>query len=408
MSVRQHLKTVSIIGLLLTLVLSTPCSAKDATDSDEKNVIKSYNKTGLQLYRRLKEESRNLVISPYSIGTAMSMALSGARGDTGNEMKKVLNQTIPRGRIDSANSNILEKMSRFQEGKDIELSTANALCLTPDAALVHQDYKALISTKYHAEIFRAQNVDPINAWISKKTHGKIDRILEKLSDNSVCVLLNAIYFKGLWAAQFDKKLTRPGTFYTMENKAVSVPMMHQTAKYSVAEHDDFMAVAMPYKVDSLVMVIVLPRERKGLSRVEHKLSAELVQSVLMSLESRKPSKVMMSLPRFRISFGASLIPAFQSAGIQLAFSPKKADFGGVTGQHNASGLIWIDQIQHKAFLEVNEEGSEAAASTAVEFATRSAPRVTRFQVDHPFLFLLVDKTANAILFMGRVNNPNHL
>ena len=407
MSLIQHFKTIAIPGLVLALVLSVPCSAKDATASDEKKVIESYNKTALQLYRELKEESQNLVISPYSIGTAMAMALSGARGDTKKEMMKVLNQTVPRKRMDSANAKILDKMSRFQKEKDVVLLTANALCLTPDGALVHQGYKTLLNTRYHAEIFRAQNVDPINAWVAKKTHGKIDKILEKLSGNSVCVLLNAIYFKGFWASQFDKKLTRPAKFYTMEDKALSVPMMHQTAEYSVAKHDDFMAVAMPYKVDSLAMVIILPKERKGLSKVEHKLSAEIVQSVLSDLERKKPTKVMLSLPRFKIEFGASLIPSFQSNGMQLAFSPKNADFGGITGRDNALGLIWIAQIQHKAFLEVNEEGSEAAAVTAVEFVTKSVHRIirSRFQVDHPFLFLLVDKTTNAILFMGCVNNP---
>lgn len=405
MSVIQNSRTIAISGLVLALLLSVPCSAKDTTDSDQKAVIESYNKTALQLYRGLKKEPRNLVISPYSIGTAMAMALSGARGDTEKEMRKVLNQTVPRERMDSANAKILDKMNRFQKEKDIVLSTANALCLTPDGALVHQDYKTLLSTKYHAEIFRAQNVDPINAWVAKKTHGKIAKILGGLSANSVCVLLNAIYFKGLWASQFDKKLTQPGKFYTTQDKPLSVPMMHQTAEYSIARHDDFMAVAMPYKADSLAMVVILPNEKKGLARVEDKLSVKMVQSVLSDLEKNKPAKVMLSLPRFKIEFGASLIPAFKSDGMKLAFSAEKADFGGITGRDNALGLIWIAQIQHKAFLEVNEEGSEAAAATAVEFATRSKSRITRFQVDHPFLFLLVDKTTEAILFMGCVNNP---
>ncbi len=401
----HNFKTAAIPLFVLTFLISIPCNAKEAIDSDEKKVITSYNKTALSLYQSLKEESGNLVMSPYSIGTAMSMALSGARGATEKEMKKGLNQAIPRERIDSANSKILNRMSRFHRGKDILLSTANALCLTPDAALVHEDYKALLRTKYHAEIFRAKSPDPINAWVEKKTRGKIDKILEKLSANSVCVLLNAIYFKGLWASQFDKQQTHPGNFYTIDNKTVSVPLMNQTAKYAVTKHDDFMALAMPYKVDTLEMLILLPNDRNGLRKVEDKLSAEMVQSVFNNLERATPRKVILSLPRFKIEFGASLIPAFQSNGIHLPFSSGKAEFGGITGRNNALGLIWIDQIQHKAFLEVNEEGSEAAASTAVEVATRSTPRMTRFQADHPFLFFLVDRTTDSILFMGRVSNP---
>lgn len=397
----RHSRT-AISGL--ALLLSVPCMAEDAAGPDERAVIESYNKTALQLYRELKKESQNLVFSPYSIGTAMAMALSGARGDTEKEMTKALNQTIPRERMDSANSSILDRMSRFPQGKDVVLSTANALCLTPDGALVHRDYETLLSAKYHAEIFRARNTDPINAWIARKTHGKIDRILEDLSPNSVCVLLNAIYFKGLWASRFDKTATRPGDFYTTGGKALSVPMMNQTAEYPMVRRDNFMAVAMPYKVESLAMVIILPRERDGLAGVERKLSTGMIESVLRDLERSKPAKVMLSLPRFKIEHGAGLIPAFQSNGMRLAFSPKDADFGGITGRNHALGLIWIAQIRHKAFLEVNEEGTEAAAATAVEFVTRSA-MIARFQVDHPFLFLLVDKTTNAILFMGCVHNP---
>ena len=159
-----------IPGLVLALVLSVPCSAQENTVSDEKKIIESYNKTALQLYLELREDSQggNLVISPYSIGTAMTMALLGARGDTEKEMAKVLNQTISKEQINLANSKILAKINRFGAEKDVVLSTANALSLTSDAALVHQDYKTLLKTKYHAEIFRAQNVDRINAWVAQK------------------------------------------------------------------------------------------------------------------------------------------------------------------------------------------------------------------------------------------------
>ncbi len=406
MSRTRHLRTIVIQGLVLALVLSASCSAREeAGGPDEKAVVQACNTTAIQLYGGLKKDSENLVISPFSIGTAMSMALSGARGDTEKEMMKVLNQTVPRERMDSAHSKILARLNRFEKGKDVVLSTANALCLTVDSALVHKDYRTLLSTKYNAEIFDAHNVGPINAWVAKKTHGKIDKILEKLSANSVCVLLNAIYFKGLWASQFDKKLTRPGEFFTTEGKTLSVPMMHQTAEFSVATRDGCMAVALPYKVDSLAMVVILPTERKGLPGIEKQLSAAFVQAVLDDLGKHHPTKVALSLPRFKIEFGADLIPAFQSEGMKLAFSAEKADFGGITGRDTSLGLIWIAQIKHKAFLEVNEEGSEAAAATAVELQTKSVPRITRFLADHPFLFLLVDKATNAILFMGCVNDP---
>jgi serpin B len=162
---------------------------------------------------------------------------------------------------------------------------------------------------------------------------------------------------------------------------------------------------MPYKTDPLSMVIFLPKERNGLAGIEQKISMAMVRSVLCDFEKNKPEKVMLTLPKFRIEFGSGLKSAFQTLGMKLAFSDQ-ADFGGITGRENTPGLIWIGQIQHKAFIEINEEGSEAAAATGVEFITKSiSPKITRFNVDHPFLFLLMDKTTGAILFMGRVNNP---
>lgn len=405
MSLMKDLKVFAMAGIVLVLLLSAPCSAQKDTHSDEKEVIESYNKTALQLYGELRKKPGNIVISPYGIGTAMAMALSGARGETGKEMAKVLNQTLTRERMDLANAKVLEKMGRFKNGKQATLSVANALCLTTHGSLVDPLYRKLVNTKYAAEIFEAKDVNPINAWAAAKTHGKIDKILKDLSANSVCVLLNAVYFKGLWASRFDKKLTRPGSFYTTGDKTLSVPMMYQTAEYPVVENDDFMAVALPYTINLLTMVIILPNERTGLATVEEKLTINTVQSTLNDLEKSKPTKVMLGLPRFKIEFGSSLIPIFEVLGMKLAFSGK-ADFGGVTGRDNSLGLIWIAQIQHRAFLEVNEEGSEAAAATAVEFVTKSEkPSVTKFEVDHPFLFVLVDKKTNAILFMGRVNNP---
>jgi serpin B len=403
MSAIQPFKTIVVKGLLLALVLSLSYTDKKANGYDNIEVIRSYNKTALQLYRELKNESKNIVISPYSIGTLMTMAFSGSQGDTEKEMKRVLNHTISRERIDSANSRILDYMSRVQKGEDLVLSIANALSVPGDVGIVQEAFINLLNTKYRAELFTGQEVDPINAWVSKKTHGKIVNILEKFNPNSGLVLLNAVYFKGLWASPFDKTLTYPGKFYTTVDKALPVPMMRQSENYSVIKHDDFMAISMPYKVGSLAMIIVLPNETEGLARVEEKLTFETVESAIDDLERGRRTNVDLSLPRFKIKFDAGLMPAFKALGMRLAFSKKKADFGGITGRDNDLGFIWIDQVHHKVIFEANEEGTEASASTIAKLDIKS--RRTKFQVDHPFLFLLVDNATNAILFMGRVNNP---
>ena len=373
--------------------------------TDEQAVVQAYNESALNLYQTLDKGMGNVVISPYSIGTAMSMVLSGARGDTEREMAAVLKQTIPRERIDAAHRRVLEIVNRFQDREDVLLAVANALCLTVESALVDDRYQERLRTGYAAEVFAAQSVGPINAWVAKKTRDKIDEMLQTLDPNSVCVLLNAIYFKGLWAYPFDKAETRPGAFYTSEGKRLSVPMMHQTTDYALLKQDEVTALAMPYRDPSLAMVILLPNDRTGLARIEDRLTLDTIQPILSNLERRWLDEVALTLPRFEIAFDASLVPPFKKMGMRSAFSSERADFAGITGPGSEPGTIWISQIKHKAILEVNEEGSEAAAATAIEFATLSIPMTIPFLVDHPFLFFLVDRTTQAILFMGRVTDP---
>lgn len=391
--------------VLFTLFIVGSGLHAHAIDADAKSVIASYNQMAFDLYRQVQQDKDNLVVSPYSIGTAMSMARSGARGRTDGEMAEVLHYSIPADQVDSANAAIYDRLNSLQKGTGIQISTANALCHTLHPSLVAPGYRELLTAKYRAEVFAAENVDPINAWVRDKTEGKIDKILEKLSPNSVCVLLNAIYFKGLWNSQFKESATLPGEFHVTEAQAVSVPTMRQTSGFRLVERENFRALLLPYQGEALAMVLVLPKERTGLPATEKSLSSSGVEALLNDLQAQNPDKVRVTLPRFKIESSCNLVPAFQNLGMDLAFSAEKADFGGITGKENAPGLIWISQIQHKAFIEVNEEGSEAAAATAVEFMTRSSFGMAKFEADHPFLFFIVDSEATAILFMGRVRNP---
>lgn len=180
-------------------------------------------------------------------------------------------------------------------------------------------------------------------------------------------------------------------------------MMHQTEKYSLVEYDDFSVLSMPYTAGELAMVIVLPKKRTGLATVEKALDTTKVESLLNDLNEAPPRETQLSLPKFKIEFGTGLIPAFQSLGMKRAFS-LQADFGGITGHDGGLGEIWISQIEHKAMIEVNEEGSEAAAATAVGAVLGGGLHIPSFTADHPFLFLLVDRSTEAILFMGRVSD----
>jgi len=333
------------------------------------------------------------------------MVHSGARGETAAEMAKVLNQTLPREQMDAANAALLERLNRRGDGDACQLSVANALCLTTGGQLVAQTYRDLLAAQYGAEVFSGQDVTPINAWVAKKTAGRIEKILEGLSPNSVCVLLNAIYFKGQWASEFDKADTADAWFYTAPDTKVWIPMMRQKAKYSLVEHEGFQAISLPYRTQPLAMVVILPKEKLGLAEVEEELTHDSLQATFKKLKRTPPYEVPLSLPRFKVATGTSLIPAFKALGMKRAFSADEADFGGITGRADELGRIWIAQIMHKAFLEVNEEGSEAAAATAVEVQDRAAGDVIRFEANHPFLFLIVDTETDAILFVGRVVDP---
>ena len=375
-------------------------------DDTARQVVAAHNATGWQLYRALREEGKNLVISPWSIGAAMAMARAGARGETETEMANVLNLDLPREQLNDAQPALTSCLNRFEEVEAIQLNTANGLCLTLEGHMVSDAYKTLLQEKYDAELFQAQDVGPINAWVADKTNGKIEKLLDRLSPLSVCVLLNAVYFKGLWAEQFDAEQTRDAPFHLTAEKSVTVPMMNQRADFVVTKLEGARAIRLPYKDESLALVVILPDEIGGLDAIEEKLTPDVLSQTLDELNTGTAGKVIISLPRFKVESDAGLIEPFQALGMQLAFSSERANFGGVIGREDAQGIVWISQIKHKAMIEVNEEGSEAAAATAVEMRMTGMPvEPERFIADRPFLFLLTDRVTGAVLFLGRVVNP---
>ena len=398
----RHARLMAAAGLIIGLFASLPSVAQEPVSADQQQLVDAYNKTGFDLYRQLKDKSENVIISPYSIGTAMAMALTGARGETEKEMARVLHQSLARDKMDAANGALYDNMNRLANGKDVELRTANALCLTK-IPMVCQAYIDLISQKYQAELFGADGVGPINAWVAKKTEGKIKEILDELDPNSVCVLLNVIYFKGDWRSPFSEIGTKSGQFHVTSDTVISVRMMHQTSSFDLVEAEDSSALLLPYKEVPLAMIVLLPKEGIGISQIENRLSPQAVTSLFGDPRTYS-GKVMVTLPKFKMDVKSDLIPPFETLGMHHAFDD--ADFGGISGQENTVGLNRISQIKHRAMLEVNERGSEAAAGTAVEIGVVSAPIVVEsFCVDRPFLFFIVDNSTNAILFMGRVKNP---
>jgi serpin B len=399
-------------GIIFIAALATVASPAVAADNPAvKELTQAYNASGQQLFGRFAASPGNIVFSPYSIGTAMAMALAGARGNTETEMAKVLQHRQSRADIDAANADVLKVLNGYDKGAppSARVVSANALMLPGKGDQVSADFRALVKDKYAAEVFDGVKLDDVNGWVSKKTEGKIEKMLDKLDPNTAAVLLNAVYFKAHWAATFSKPATREEAFNLTSSRKVQAPTMRQTAKFSVVTRPGYRAIGLPYDVDGLEMIVVLPNDVDGLAKVAAQLDAGALAALIAAVEAEPVRLVALALPRFKTSFKADLKATFRQLGMNDAFDDRRADFSGMTGRPESQGALKIDEIVHRAVIEVMEDGTEAAAATAVIMMPRSAaPRPQApepFRVDHPFLFYIVDHPTGAILFQGQVVDP---
>lgn len=317
-------------------------------------------------------------------------------------MKDALNFELDQSQLHPSFKKLNHELEANARKADQKLNIANGLCLT--GGDVGKEFKALLKDCYDAELFTG-GLDKINAWVRKKTEGKIEKILEKLTSNSACVLLNAVYFKGNWASQFKKERTRDAFFKVSYEKKVQVPFMYQKNDFKLLEKFNFNAASIPYQGGNMSMVILLPHEVDGLIKLERLLTPERLNEWLSDLDKQSVRKMVLQIPKYKLETKYDLIPSFKNLGMNDAFEGGVADFRGMGWP---KGDLWIAQIKHKAFVEVNEEGTEAAAATAVEMVTKSASRDPRFCADHPFIFIIRDNQTGSILFMGRMIDPSNI
>ncbi|MRR16650.1 MAG: serpin family protein [Deltaproteobacteria bacterium] len=369
--------------------------------SSQETLVQGNTAYAVQLYRELGAKEGNLFFSPYSVSSALGMTYAGARGNTEKEMKDVLHFSLDQADLPSAFKKLNRKLSVAAQKSGQKLNIANALVLT--GGDVDRAFKNILKDKYDAEIFSG-GLGAINGWVKKKTEGKIEKILEELDANSVCVLLNAIYFKGTWASPFEKRRTVDAPFKVSNSQRVTVPLMYQKDKFKMLTEPDFQMVDVPYRGQNLSMVILLPQAVEGLAGLEKQLSIENLQGWLSKLDASDAEEIKLYLPKFKLETGYDLVSPSQRMGMKDAFDLAKADFSGMGWR---KGSLYISQIKHKAVVEVNEEGTEAAAATAVEMATKSMPFHPVFRADHPFFFMIRDKTSGTVLFMGRMVDPGN-
>ena len=406
-------KGILIVCVAVALMLASLLKATrqgEAVVVDEegaKLVAEPNNAFAVDLYAKLKDAEGNLFFSPLSISTALAMTYAGARGDTAAQMAQVLHFGLPQDRLHSAQGALMAKLQAQKKDRGYQLSIANALWgqkgrqfLPEFLDLTKRHYGAGLREVNFAQTERARKT--INKWVEKQTHDKIKDLIKEgvLDPETVLVLTNAIYFRGDWAYQFEEDRTSDAPFTLLAGDKVKVPMMRQTEDFKYMEGDDFKALELPYKNNELSMIIFLPNKPDGLPGFEKALTAERVAT---SIAKMGKEEVRVKLPKFKLTSEFLLVDTLKSMGMTDAFALPPADFSGMTGKKD----LFIAKVIHKAFVDVNEKGTEAAAATAVPVQTlEEMPREPKvFRADHPFLFLIRDNHTGSILFMGRVMNP---
>jgi len=380
-------------------------------EGDLTALIDGNNAFAFELYQVLKQTGGNLFYSPYSISEALAMTYAGARGETEKDMAEALNFTLSQDRLHCAfNSLDLQLKQRGQgaQGKDgagFRLDVANAIWGQEGYQFLAQ-YLDVLAQNYGAGLRivdfikqTEQSRITINQWVSDQTEGKIKDLIPQgaLNELTRLVLTNAIYFNAAWLYPFNEEATLNGLFYLLDGSSVMVPMMKQTESFGYAEGADYQAVELPYSGHELSMVILLPKAGQ-FEDFEDSLDAEPVKTVISQLET---NEVSLTMPKFEYESSFGLKQALSTLGMGVAFTPD-ADFSGMDGNHD----LLIQDVLHKAFVSVDEAGTEAAAATAVIVGITSMPALpTQLTIDRPFLFLIRDIATGSIVFVGRVLNP---
>ena len=396
------------LPLVLMIVLSMRFVALlGQAPDDVRAVARGSNVFALRAFSELAKGEGNLFFSPYSISSALAMTYAGARGRTAAQMAEVLAFSLPPDRLNPALSGLMAGLNA--KGKPYELHVANALwgqTRYPFAPAFLQTIKTHFGGGFREVDFideanREQARRTINTWTEEQTANKIKDLIARgvLSDLSRLVLTNAIYFKGPWALQFKASATQPMPFTVSGTQKVAVPMMRQKGEFGYARDGGVQILELPYAGGDLSMVVLLPAAS---SSVE-KLREALPQQLDGWLAAISPEEVEVYLPRFKLEQRFVLNEPLIALGMADAFSDAEADFSGMRAD-GGKGL-YISKVIHKAFVDVNEVGTEAAAATAVVMGTKSVSMMSVFKADRPFLFLIRDVRTGTVLFMGRLSEP---
>jgi serpin B len=408
--------TSAVIATALVALCAWPMPARAAAPTaDVKAVGQAANQFAFDIYQKLASDPGNIIFSPYSIDTALGMLDVGARGDTHTELAAAMHQPqLDPAAFQAAMGQLIQQFQASKAAgsaapvKGYELHVADALWGQKGVTWLPA-YLDAMKTNFAAGLesldFSNEPVarKTINDWVSAQTADRIKDLIPSgaIKDNTRMVLTNAVYFKADWQTKFKSSKTHDGDFHADGKTAViQAPLMNQTANFDYMDNDQLQAVRMPYVGDDVAMIVLLPKSTGGLPAVEKALDAKLLDGVTAAFKSQQ---VNITLPKFKANQTLPLNGTLAALGIKKAFT-NQADFSGMTGSRD----LYLSSAIHKAFIAVDEDGTEAAAATGLMvagMAMRVPPPAIEFKADHPFLLLLTDTKTGVVLFIGRVENP---
>ncbi len=401
-------RLVMLSALTISTLLLASWTAAGRGDPNGARLSRYYNNLGISLYNQIADEElgENIFLSPLSISLALAMTHGGAAGKTADEIGDVLGLVGWSGeKIYSANGELIERLGAEME--DVRLDIANSLWCRKGLdfdPLFLERTREYFGAEARSLDFSSQNAPRIiNGWVSEHTEGMIDEIVSSIDPLSILFIINAVYFKGAWDEEFDASETREDDFHTAGGDIKRVDMMHQSGTYRYYRGEDFQAVRLPYGGGRMSMYLFLPDSTSSLGEFHRPRKGIDWDCCMRRFSNRKGS---IALPRFRAEFETGLQEILECLGMVKAFDRNEADFSGLTG--GSPGEIWIDEILHKAVIEVTEKGTEAAAVTSVIFmgaASISAEEPFEMVFDRPFFFAIRDDETGMILFMGSIADP---
>ena len=399
-----------VTGMFFLCLILTACDSMQSEDApvsprplteSEQRIVEADNQFGLRLFDSINEQApaENLFISPTSISMALGMTLNGADGATRDELVALLEkQDLTEESINASYQSLIRLLSGLDP--EVILSIANSIWYR-EGAQIEPSFLEKSTTYFEAEVASLdfndpESVDTINSWVDDKTNGLIDSIIQQISPNTIMYLINAIYFKGNWTAPFDPELTATATFNNLSGGTSEVDMMTQRGIFPYFQSDRATYIDLPYGDSLYSMTVILPEDSGDINALITELSEGQFNAAVSQLDR---TEVDLFFPRFTLAYETKLRDVLRGMGLEQAFDESRADFTRI----QPNGGLYLSDVIHKSFVEVNEEGTEAAAVTGVIIeATSVGPPTPIVRVDKPFIFLIREKSTGTYLFAGKI------